>query len=106
MAWRASGDPTHLQADIEAYQQAVVWYPRQALARAQLAWALHLGGRHSEALFAAQEAARLDSLHNHRELKLANQTIYDPQSEAPPFQRNAEQAVDKVRSSVEPENQP
>jgi tetratricopeptide (TPR) repeat protein len=103
MAWRISGDRAHLQAAIEAYQQAVVWYPAQALARAQLAWALHLGGRRSEAHFAAQEAVRLDALHDHRELKLVNQMVYDPQPDAPLFQRKAEQAVDIVRSSVEPE---
>ena len=106
MAWRISDDPNQLQAAIEAYQQAVVWYPGQALARAQLAWALHLGGRQPEAFVAAQEAIRLDALHNHQELKLVNQTVYDPQPDAPLSQRNAEQAVVKVRSSVEPENQP
>jgi tetratricopeptide (TPR) repeat protein len=108
LAWRTSGDSAHLEDAIEAYQEAIVWYPAQALARAQLAWALHLGGRDAEAIAAAQEATHLDSLHIHRELKLLNQMVYDPQPEALMFHRNAEQALEQVlaqvRTSVQPED--
>jgi tetratricopeptide (TPR) repeat protein len=109
LAWRTSGDPQHLNAAIEAYRQAVSWYPGRALAHAQLAWALHLAGHAAEAAAQAEEAHRLNDLNPHRELKLSQQMIYDPSAgtdSQAASGRNAEQVVSQLRTSIGPENQP
>ncbi len=104
-AWRATGDARLLDDAIEAYRQAALWYPGRALARAQLAWALHLAGRADEAKSAADEAQRLDDRMPHRELKLSGQTVYDArpdlQDQQPPA-LNAEQVVRQLRTSTSP----
>lgn len=107
LAWRTSGDPGHLGAAIDAYRQAVVWYPGRALERAQLAWALHLAGREDEAAQAADEAQSLDSRNPHVELKLSRQTVYDPQPGSyaqSETGQNAELVIRKLRKPSKPEN--
>jgi len=102
LAWRTSGDPRHLEGAIDAYRQAALWYPGRGLERAQLAWTLHLAGRAAEAQAAAEEARRLDELSPHRELKLSQQTIYDPKAGADGSSQsalNAEQVVRQLRTS-------
>jgi tetratricopeptide (TPR) repeat protein len=79
LAWRKTGNSSQLEAAIDAYRQAVAWYPSKALLHAQLAWALHLAQRADQAAAAAQTAIQLDALNPHREQKLDQQTIYDPQ---------------------------
>jgi len=107
LAWRTSGDPKHLDAAIDAYGQATMWYPGRALERAQLAWALHLAGREDEAAQAADESQSLDDRNPHVELKLSRQTVYDPQpgsSAQSDTSQNAELIVHKLRKPSKPEN--
>jgi O-Antigen ligase len=109
LAWRRGGDPRHLDEAIDAYQQAALWYPGRALERAQLAWALHLAGREDDAATAANEAQRLDDLTPHRELKLSQQTVYDPKTgpdDSSQPSLNAEQVVRQLRSSTSSESPP
>lgn len=101
-AWRKSSHPTHLAGAIEAYRQAVAWYPKSAGLQAQLAWGLHLAGRSAEARQAAQQAIELDALNPHSEQKLSRQAIYDPSL----ANQTAEQIVQLLRTSTGPENSP
>jgi tetratricopeptide (TPR) repeat protein len=101
-AWRRSNDPAHLAAAIDAYRQAVAWYPERALMHAQLAWALHLAGRADEAAAAADRAIELDAKNPHAEQKLSRQTVYDPSLET----TTAEQIVRRLRTSTGPETLP
>ncbi|MCI0360617.1 MAG: O-antigen ligase family protein, partial [Planctomycetaceae bacterium] len=106
LAWRRNGDPRHLDAAINAYRQAVMWYPGRALERIQLAWALHLAGRDDEAAQLAAEAQRLDDRNPHLELKLSRQTVYDPPSDpANPSSElpSAELILRKLRKPSSPE---
>ncbi len=104
-AWRTTGNAALLDDAIEAYRQAVLWYPGRALERAQLAWALHLAGRADQARAAADEAKRLDDRTPHRELKLSRQMVYDPlpgSSRDLALTRNAEQALEQIRTGKQP----
>jgi tetratricopeptide (TPR) repeat protein len=109
LAWRTSGDSRHLDGAIDAYQRAILWYPRRGLERAQLSWALHLAGRETEAQAAAKEAQRLDELTPHRELKLFQQMVYDPKAGTVGSSQsglNAEQVVRQLRIGSSLEKQP
>jgi len=108
-AWRKTGDPRTLEAAIDAYRLAAAWYPGRAVVHAQLAWALHLAGRGEEAAAAADRAWQLDGQNPHREQKLDQQTIYDPEFDAQSQSAepaNAEQIVRRLRSSSGPEEMP
>lgn len=74
----ARPSPERRQRVVELLQQAVERYPNGAHLHAQLAWALHRAGRDDEARREAEEALRLDSLHNHSEQKLSALHLYDP----------------------------
>ena len=109
-AWRRSGERQHLHAAMDAYRQAVAWYPNRALVHAQLAWALHLDGQIDQAAAAAEVARTLDAQNPHREQKLDRQTIYDPQiSPAGTIESSdpsAEQIVRRLRTESVPELPP
>jgi tetratricopeptide (TPR) repeat protein len=105
VAWRNTDDPRPLETAIDAYRQAAAWYPNRAIVHAQLAWALHLAGRTEEAKAEAELALELDARHDHREQKLSQQTIYDPQKTRGPAPQDAstpppsaEQIVRRLRT--------
>jgi hypothetical protein len=113
LAWRNTGDPRLLDNAIEAYRRAVAWYPNRAIVHAQLAWALHLAGDAEAAAKEADLALILDARHAHREQKLSEHTIYDPQKPsgqppetAPRPPVSAEQIVRRLRSGKGTENSP
>lgn len=77
LIYRRSGDREAL-ADALAFQRdAVALYPNNAMARAQLAWLLHVAGESAEARAEAARALRLDDVHPHVEQKLENQILAD-----------------------------
>lgn len=78
-AWRKSQDLPRLEQAIAEFREASKRYPTHAANRAQLAWALHLAGRDDEARREADEAKRLDVATPHKDRKLKEQTIVDPQ---------------------------
>jgi tetratricopeptide (TPR) repeat protein len=75
--YRAFGKSSDLDAAIEDYRAAVERFPNSAFQCAQLAWALHLAGRDNEAAAEAEQALSFDASHEHKELKLAVQTLFD-----------------------------
>jgi tetratricopeptide (TPR) repeat protein len=106
-AWRKTGDRVRIEEAIDAYRQAVAWYPKRAAGHAQLAWALHLAGEPGEAKSAAEQAHQLDLQNPHGEQKLDRQRIYDPALGSEPAADpvagqppTAEQIVDRLRTST------
>jgi tetratricopeptide (TPR) repeat protein len=75
--YRAFGKASDLDAAVEDYRAAVERFPNNALLHAQLAWALHVAGRDAEAAEQAERALALDAAHEHQELKLAAQNLFD-----------------------------
>jgi O-antigen ligase len=96
-AYRRTNDKQHLRDAIGAYRRAVELYPNHSLTRAQCAWALSLANDVEEARTGAEEAIRLDSLHMHREQKLAVVPLFDPG--LPDGERNAEHLMHKLRNA-------
>ena len=78
-AWRKSGRPELLEQARAEYARAIERYPNRALYHAQLAWALHLAGRAQEARAAAETAKQLDDRNPHKDQKLREHKIVDPQ---------------------------
>jgi hypothetical protein len=60
---------------IAAYERALASYPNSGLLHAQLAWACYVTGEWGRAREEAAEAARLDQLMPHAELRLAQQRL-------------------------------
>jgi tetratricopeptide (TPR) repeat protein len=63
------------QRAIAAYEQALASYPNSGLLHAQMAWACYVAGEWERARDEAAEAARLDQLMPHLELKLSQQRL-------------------------------
>jgi len=85
-----------LQRSCEHYEAAIARYPNNAMLHAQLAYALSLAGKKNAAARSASTAFQLDSQHNHKEKKLAQRRVYDP--ELPAKDANAEQIVNSLRN--------
>jgi tetratricopeptide (TPR) repeat protein len=77
-AYSQSHQNEHLRAARAAYQAAVERSPNSALARAQLAWVLHLAGDDEGAKEQASRAVKLDALNPHQEFALRNNRLIDP----------------------------
>ena len=71
-------DSNYTQALAE-YRRSIDRYPNRALYHAQLAWTLHLAGREAEARAAAEIAKQLDDRNPHRDQKLSQHKVVDPQ---------------------------
>lgn len=86
-AYRRTGDRNALADAIAFQRDAVELYPNGAMARAQLAWLLHVAGDKAAAKAEAERALGLDDVHPHEEQKLENQILTD----YPPGLGSAEQ---------------
>ena len=92
------------QQAVAAYERAVATYPNSGLFHAQLAWACYLTGDSGRARQEAEEAARLDQLMPHAEMRLSQQRLTADQAAgalgmaAPEgSHHSAEQIVDFLR---------
>lgn len=103
--YRHLGQTSDLAAARHDYEAAVARYPNNALAHAQLAWALHLAGDSKEAAVEAERALALDSQHDHSEYKLKQQQVFDPgpaaslQQPAAPEEPSAEPLMQALRKT-------
>jgi tetratricopeptide (TPR) repeat protein len=102
-AYAESQQPDHLQAAIAACKAAVERSPQGALARAQLAWVLHLGGDDEAARQQADRALALDALNPHEEFALRKHRLVEPRREGSLWQmrrpESAEQSMQNLRKS-------
>jgi hypothetical protein len=71
------------QRAIAAYERALASYPNSGLLHAQLAWACYVAGEWGRARDEAAEAARLDQLMPHLELKLSQQRLVADEAVGP-----------------------
>ncbi|WP_254507081.1 O-antigen ligase family protein [Anatilimnocola floriformis] len=78
LAGRKIKDPEKLKLAAEAYQKAIDCYPNSSMLHAQLASILAEIGDKDHARSEADEAARLDALCPHSELKLEKRVLFDP----------------------------
>ena len=61
----------------DALRRAADLYPGNAMAHAELAWALHVAGQDLPAAKSATEALRLDRMNPHQELRLGSRRLFD-----------------------------
>lgn len=103
MAWRQGQRPADLSQAVQAYGKASECYPHRALYHAQLAWALHLADDRDSAYEEARRAQELDDQMPHREQKLNQQKLFDPDPTSQPSLagHTAEQIVDELRKAGE-----
>ena len=80
-AFRKSGSDRQVRAAIRAYRRALELHPNSNILHAELAWSHHLAGNREEAAQEAAEALRLDDRNPHRELRLAQRTLFDEVSD-------------------------
>ena len=108
LAWRKNGGSAHLDKSLDAYREAVRWYPAKALNHAQLAWVMALAGHQNEARTELELALRLDAQNPHAEQQLRQQRIYDPRLSGRAVElyrpENAEQTLIHLRTSIVPED--
>ena len=78
LAGRRIKDPDRIKLAAEAYQEAIKCYPNSAFLHAQLASIYAELEKKDDAQREAAEAARLDALCPHIELKLEKRQLYDP----------------------------
>jgi len=95
------GNSEQLAAAIGAYQAWVRLYPNSNLGHAQLAWVYQIAGDSESAFAEATEALRLDAATPHKERRLAEQQVYDPEPSGLPVE-NAEQLMRFLRSGRGP----
>ena len=62
---------------LNALRRAADLYPGNAMAHAELAWALHVAGQDLQAAESATEALRLDRMNPHQELRLGSRRLFD-----------------------------
>ncbi|HUE70868.1 MAG TPA: O-antigen ligase family protein [Pirellulaceae bacterium] len=102
-AYGQSHQEEPLRQAIAAYQAAVERSPNSALARAQLAWVLHLGGDDQAATGQAGKALQLDALNPHEEFSLRKNRLIDPRQDEALWRmrrpETAEQTMQILRKS-------
>jgi tetratricopeptide (TPR) repeat protein len=106
-AYRNSGRDSYLEEAVLAYQRAIELYPNNSYLHAQLAWVHHLRRDEPAAKREAQEALRLDELHNHNEKKLAKLKLDDAGPESSTKTRDllpkltAREIVERIKEGKE-----